>query len=46
MDWKNIRIEAAGKGFPAELKRISYKSGVDGFDDWAMILPPSRVSST
>ena len=40
MDLKDIRIEAAGNNFPAELKRIRYKSGVDGMDDWAMVLPP------
>ena len=40
MDLKSIQIEAAGNGFPAELKRVRYKSGVDGMDDWAMVLPP------
>ena len=40
MDLKDIRIESAGNGFPAELKRIRYKSGVDGVEDWAMVLPP------
>ena len=33
MELKDIQIEAAGNGFPAELKRIRYKSGVDGVAD-------------
>ena len=42
MELKDIQIEAAGNGFPAELKRIRYKSGVDGVADWAMVLPPKE----
>ena len=48
MDLKNIQIEVAGNGFPTELKRVRYKSGVDGMDDWAMVMPPpnNRLQST